>query len=245
MALVFGVGFVYFLVKRMFTRAFILPMVFLFLLGGLQGMLGWIMVKSGLNENDLYVSHIRLAIHFIAALVLLSYVLWFALKLLWKDSYGYYAPVITRGVWLILGVLVLQLIYGAFMAGLKAAVVAPTWPKINDDWVPDAFLYGNWLHHRLAVHFIHRGLAYFLFLLFVGFYFKIRPVGHPLLLRVYHGLLGLLMLQVSLGIATVMTATNPTALLWLGVAHQFVAMLLLLSWVMVIYLTRQRRLRTV
>ena len=60
----------------------IYPMIILFLLGALQGIVGWIMVKSGLNENDIRVDHIRLAIHFLAALGLLCYTLWFALKLL-------------------------------------------------------------------------------------------------------------------------------------------------------------------
>ncbi|MGL6268788.1 MAG: COX15/CtaA family protein, partial [Chitinophagaceae bacterium] len=68
MGLVFLIGFIYFLVTRKFKKEMIWPMVLLFLLGAFQGAIGWIMVKSGLNENDLYVSHIRLSIHFVSAL---------------------------------------------------------------------------------------------------------------------------------------------------------------------------------
>jgi len=91
MGVVFAIGFVYFLVKKQFKKEMILPMVLLFLLGALQGAIGWIMVKSGLNEENLYVNHIRLAIHFIAALGLCCYVFWFALDLL-VDSAELRAP---------------------------------------------------------------------------------------------------------------------------------------------------------
>jgi cytochrome c oxidase assembly protein subunit 15 len=79
---VFLIPFVVFLVQRRFHADMVKPLLILFLLGGLQGAVGWIMVQSGLNDEDLYVSHIRLAIHFMLALVLLVYTFWFALKLL-------------------------------------------------------------------------------------------------------------------------------------------------------------------
>ena len=81
MGLVFIFPFIYFLIKKKIQKNMVTPMIVLFLLGGLQGVIGWIMVQSGLNDQDLYVSHIRLAVHFISALILLSYVFWFALKL--------------------------------------------------------------------------------------------------------------------------------------------------------------------
>src|SRR3954451_12721544 len=79
---VFLIPFVWFLWKKYFKSWMIVPLVILFLLGALQGAVGWIMVSSGLNENDVYVSHIRLAVHFMAAMVLISYALIFGLKLL-------------------------------------------------------------------------------------------------------------------------------------------------------------------
>src|SRR6185295_17048579 len=105
--------------------------------GALQGLVGWIMVQSGLEDSDvLYVSHFRLAIHFILALGLLCYVFWFALDLLIPENhFTINEPQRTFTAWII-AVLLLQLVYGAFMAGLKAAIVAPTWPFINGSWWP-------------------------------------------------------------------------------------------------------------
>lgn len=246
MALVFAVGFVYFLVKKMFTRTMIRPMIILFLLGGLQGLLGWVMVKSGLNENDVYVSHIRLAIHFIAALGLLSYVLWFSLKLLLPENLGYFSLRMQLGIWGVLVLLIFQLVYGAFMAGMKAAVSAPTWPLINGKWVPQDFIQRNWVHDHLAVHFIHRGLAYLLTVLILLIVYNLHQHRvQPWVKKVSRIVAVILITQVVLGITTVMNATSPNALLWLGVAHQFVAMLLLTSWVILIYLTKQRKLKMV
>src|SRR5205085_9261410 len=79
LGVVFIVGFIYFLKKKYFIREMINPLIILFILGAMQGAIGWIMVASGLNDENLYVSHYRLAIHFIAALILLCYTFWFAL----------------------------------------------------------------------------------------------------------------------------------------------------------------------
>ena len=81
MGLVFLVGFFYFLIKKQFRKEMIGPFIILFLLGIMQGIIGWIMVKSGLVPERMFVGHIELATHFMAALVLLCYTLWFALSL--------------------------------------------------------------------------------------------------------------------------------------------------------------------
>src|ERR1051325_3039431 len=94
------------------------------------------MVQSGLNDENLYVSHIRLAIHFITALGLLVYTWWFALRLLVRKEQRVFRPSSQRFLGWIIGLLVIQLIYGAFMAGLKAATAAPTWPDINGSYLP-------------------------------------------------------------------------------------------------------------
>src|SRR5690606_5203799 len=87
LGVVFIIPFVIFLVQKRFKKEMIRPMIILFLLGALQGLVGWIMVQSGLNDSELlYVSHYRLAIHFILALGLLVYTLWFALELLIPNS---------------------------------------------------------------------------------------------------------------------------------------------------------------
>ncbi|WP_305833183.1 COX15/CtaA family protein, partial [Klebsiella pneumoniae] len=80
-SVVFLIPFIYFLIKKYFQQWMIKPLIILFVMGGLQGAIGWIMVKSGLNDENVYVNHIRLAIHFVAAMVLICYALVFGLMI--------------------------------------------------------------------------------------------------------------------------------------------------------------------
>jgi len=241
MGLVFAVGFIYFLVKKQFRKDMVLPMVLLFLLGALQGAIGWIMVKSGLNENDVSVSHIRLSIHFMAALGLLVYVFWFALRLLVPGE-QYMVNTRLKNLTLILtGLLVIQLFYGAFMAGLKAGTAAPTWPTINGMWVPGNMgaMTNDLTNNPITVQFIHRGLAYLIAVLTVIWWLRaLREAASPLFRKGRSLPMILVLSQVVLGIFTVLYSPDKDQLLWLGVAHQFVAMLLLLAMVWQIRLLR-------
>lgn len=233
-AVAFAIPFTIFVIQKRFRNDMILPMVILFLLGGLQGGLGWIMVKSGLNEENIYVSHIRLAIHFTAALGLLVYALWFALKLLVPQEKKVAAPALRSMTFLIIGLLVLQLIYGAFMAGLKAAVTATTWPDINGQMIP---AFGNIFNDHITVQFIHRSLAYILTAIVLTWWYRSRKIeGDAIWKRWRNFPILAVLLQVVLGILTVLYAADQKALLWLGAAHQFTAMLVLGSLVMVLYL---------
>lgn len=242
MGLVFAVGFIYFLVKKQFKKEMVWPMVLLFILGGLQGAIGWIMVQSGLNENDLYVSHIRLAIHFVAALGLLVYVFWFALKLMIPDEKRLIASSLSSSTSTLILILVVQLFYGAFMAGLKAGPVAPTWPDMNGMIFPAGLgsMKNDLTHNPITVQFIHRGIAYFLFILIVLWYTRALKLSASSLFRRWRHLPMLLVtVQVVLGVFTVVYSPDKNILLWLGVAHQFVAMLLLLSLVLTKYLLKR------
>lgn len=233
-ALAFAIPFVIFLWQKRFSKDMVFPMVTLFIMGGIQGALGWIMVKSGLNEENVYVSHIRLAIHFIAALILLAYALWFALKLLVPAEKTVSAPSLQSFTLFTIGLLTLQLIYGAFMAGLKAAVTATTWPDINGEMIPTL---GNIFNDHITVQFIHRGLAYVLTLVILIGWWRARNIeGTDLWKRWRHFPLIAVLLQLLLGILTVINAADPKALIWLGAMHQFVAMLVLGSLMMVLYL---------
>ncbi|MDX2048510.1 MAG: COX15/CtaA family protein [Chitinophagaceae bacterium] len=237
---VFIIPFIIFLVKRRFKKEMIYPMIILFLLGILQARLGWIMVKSGLNDENIYVSHIRLAIHFIAALGLLCYTLWFALKLLVPSTHFIVQPPLQKFTAWITAALVIQLIYGAFMAGLKAAVFAPTWPTINGMWWPEGM--GSIINGPIAVQFIHRGLAYVLTVLIFIWWHKAGKIpGSGIFIKTRFIPLLLVLLQVLLGVFTVVYSPDKEKLLWLGVSHQFVAMLLLLSFTQMLYLIRKRQ----
>lgn len=248
MGLVFLIGFIYFLVKRKFDKGMIKPMIILFILGGLQGFIGWIMVKSGLVPEKYFVGHVELTTHFIAALGLLCYTLWFALSLRVHETQLVHHIKLKQFLLVILGVLFFQLIYGGFMAGMRAAVTAPTWPYINGAMVPDSInelkpLSKNFIDNPIMVHFIHRGLAYLLLLMICLWFFRSAVLRqHSFFNKLRILLLVLVFLQAGLGIATVLNATNNNYLVVLGVSHQFVAMLLVIVMIILIFLFKKRRL---
>lgn len=251
----FLVGFIYFWRKQYFERKMIGPLAALFVLGALQGTVGWIMVASGLNPDDTHVSHIKLAMHFMFALVLLCYTFWFALQLSVHESSREAIPRLKRLSVVLLVLLALQLCYGAFMAGLKAAPVATTWPDINGSLLPqNTEQFGSatfsgihrFTDHPLVVHFMHRNLAYLIAALVLGFWIatRKRAVG-PALRKASTLSVLLVLLQVLLGILTVMNGAAMTQsrflrFEWLAEMHQMVAIFLLMSLVYNYYLLRKR-----
>lgn len=253
-AVAFVIPFIIFLVQKRFKKEMVKPMLILFLLGALQGLVGWIMVQSGLEDSELlYVSHYKLAIHFILALGLLCYTLWFALDLLVpKEQIMINKPLKQFTVWLLV-LLTVQLIYGAFMAGLKAAPAAATWPLINDNFFPSTInSFGGrefgglsfLADHPLVIHFIHRTLAYIItVLIFIAYRKMYRTEGTKLFKQTRVLPLLLVLLQVVLGIFAVLKATDPHSFIWLAEAHQLVAMLLLLSLVWLLFIVRSNKFR--
>jgi cytochrome c oxidase assembly protein subunit 15 len=242
--IVFIIGFLYFLVTRKFNRRMIFPFLLLFLLGALQGLIGWLMVKSGLVPEKFFVGHIELTTHLVAALLLLGFTLWFALSLFPGMQLSNYPKGLKLYVIILLVLVFCQVILGGFMAGLKAAQTAPTWPDINGEMVP-AMLnklspwYKNIINNQLAIHFFHRGVAYLLLLLTILFFLKSLKNNLKILFKNYlTSFLSLIMLQVLLGILTVINATNKSLFIFLGVAHQFIAMLIIMNLVVLLYLVK-------
>lgn len=246
LGVVFMVGFVWFFVKQYFDKKMIQPFIVLFILGGFQGLIGWIMVKSGINDTNLYVNHIKLAAHFVSAMVLACYTLWFALKLLIPDE----QRIAHAGLWKltsgIIVVLFIQLTYGAFMAGLKGAMAAPTWPTINGMWLPDT-LNDSLISNKINVHFIHRTLAYLLFIMVLVWgakAYKLVKNSSSALNKWYMWPVILVVAQVVLGIITVVSAPKIVVGHFgyyetLAELHQLVAMFLLMSLVGNLYVIRK------
>ncbi len=249
--LVFAFGFVWFLAKRYFKKEMIGPLLILFLLGAMQGLVGWIMVASGLVGDAVYVKPTRLALHFVFALGLLCYTFWFALKLLVPNEQRTTHISLRKWSMAILAVLVIQLLYGALMAGHKAAISAPTWPTINGDWLPVGLFKEtpvslNFIDNVILIHFIHRGLAYLLLLL-IGIWsvqlFKTR--GSLLFDKTKWLPLVIVFSQVLLGIASVLSSKEIIPghwgiFEWMAQLHQLTGMLLLLSVVWMYYLLRKK-----
>ncbi|MEN9298186.1 MAG: hypothetical protein RLZZ429_499 [Bacteroidota bacterium] len=247
--LVFAGGFIWFIVRKHFKKEMIQPLVVLFVLGILQGAVGWIMVASGLTGDAVYVKPTRLALHFIFALGLLCYTFWFALKLLVKDDQLIQHPQLRNKNLLLIAVLVVQLLYGALMAGHKAANVAATWPKINGEWFPSSlfshepFLL-NFIDNKILVHFIHRGLAYVLLVLIIVWSIQLwKTKGSALFRQIRMIPLILTTLQVLLGIFSILTSTGIIpgqwgTFEWMAQLHQLTGMCLLLSLVFTLFVIR-------
>jgi heme a synthase len=254
LGIVFAIGFIYFLVKNYFDKQMIRPFIILFVLGGLQGVIGWLMVKTGLNSEDVHVNYIALSVHFISAMVLACYTLWFALQLLVPEEKRLVSKRLNNFTIILVGILFVQLAYGAFMAGLKAAAVAHTWPDINGSYFPTTLQTNGIIHDdnigalSINVQFMHRTIAYVLFTLLM---FWFGAAGRRAGLN-KSSILGttrwwpflLVMLQVTLGIVTVLCSpmivpgkfgTFET----LAELHQLVAMFLLMSLVVNLYVVKR------
>jgi cytochrome c oxidase assembly protein subunit 15 len=251
LGVVFMAGFVYLLAKKYLKKEMVNPLIILFLLGGLQGAIGWIMVKSGLTGDAVYVRPTKLAMHFIAALILLCYAFWMWLQSKVSAQNRVARPGLFRWSWMLILILFVQLMFGALMAGHKAATAAPTWPAINGSWVPGGMLKEqpvtlNFFENKITIHFVHRGLAYTLLILIIIYSVKLFREQSPgvIFSKARRWPLILVFVQVILGIFSVLTSTQIVPkrwgmFEWNAQLHQITGMLLLLSLVALLFLTRK------
>jgi len=219
--LVFAVPFLWFLVRKQIPKGLTPHLVALFLLGGLQGVIGWWMVKSGfVDRTD--VSQYRLAIHLIMAFAILGYMLWIALAIL-APVQGPKANVLARRIgWTTLAIVFVTLGSGGLVAGLDAGLVYNEWPTMGDGFVPVEFaeLEPFWLNlfdNPGTVQFDHRTLAYITAVAVIVLWFAARrgPASAQAR-RATNWVVIVVLLQIGLGIATVLGAV-PIAL---AVTHQ-------------------------
>ena len=223
------------------------PMVTLFLLGGLTGALGWIMVKSGVGTDLVYVDHLKLAVHLMSAVILFCFVVWFALKISFRQT----GIVTTPGTYsfnIVLLILVsIQLIYGAFMAGTHAGKSAVTWPDINGSFFPALFsenggaLWHNITSNLITIQFIHRNLAYLILVLIIIFTVKLyNQQKTSRLYKIRNLPLAVTMVQVVLGVITLVTYLNEDHRLLFGVLHQMFGLLTIGILIITFYFTGNR-----
>jgi heme a synthase len=226
--LAFFVPLVWFLVRRQIERALLPRLVAIFLLGGLQGAVGWWMVKSGLID-DPRVSHVRLSIHLGIAFVIFAAMLWTALGLLSGERAQDPDRRRLAGFGAGLSALIfLMVLSGGLVAGTRAGYAYNTFPLMNGHFLPpETFMLEPWwenlLHNMATVQFNHRLIAWLLFLAIPAFWWKLRHIALPAQARFASNLLlAMLALQLALGISTLLLRV-PVAL---GAAHQAGAMLL-------------------
>lgn len=210
--LVFFVPFLYFLVRGYIRGSLIPKTAAMFVLGGLQGLMGWYMVKSGLVDNP-HVSPYRLTAHLLLAIAIYSYMLWVALDLLMTAPSAREPAVpgiLRRKTYFLTGFAVLTIASGGFVAGLKAGFAYNTFPLMGGKLIPDGYLtlspwYLNLFENVAAVQFNHRLLAIALVLAVIGLWFMARRRELPRQLAIgMHALLGVALLQVTLGISTLL-----------------------------------------
>lgn len=227
--LVFLIPFIYFLVTKQLTKQTLKKAIVLLCMGSLQGFLGWYMVKSGLVDNP-DVSHYRLAAHLTTAFLTFAYTFWVALDLIFpsrKPINTSYRNLIRWG----LALLIIQIIYGAFVAGLDAGWIHNHWPMMSEGkfihetvYTEQTPLYKNFIEGKSGVQFVHRILAFIVVSSIVLIFFKSRK----LILTAYqktgiNGLLIMVCIQFLLGVLTILLQVP----VWLGVAHQVGAFFLL------------------
>ena len=219
----FALPLAWFAVKRQIPRGYGWRLVALLALGASQGALGWYMVKSGLvNRTD--VSHFRLSAHLLTALFILAGLIWTALDLRQLARTGENRParLTSMGIAVAL-VLAIQLLLGAWVAGLDAGQVANTWPLMNDRLVPEGIDWSNGAafaltHDPYLIHFVHRWWAWVAVAAMVILARKVKPIDRRASIAI-HAALGT---QILLGIATVMSGVA----LPLAALHQAVGALL-------------------
>lgn len=227
--LVFIIPFLYFLLKKKLDSSTIKKCMILLGMGAFQGFLGWFMVKSGLIDNP-DVSHYRLALHLTFAFITFAYTLWVALDLIYPERVKIEKSLRTIARFALVFLLV-QIIYGGFVAGLNAGLIHNHWPLMSDGQLfHESILLEkeSWIlrftEGKSGVQFIHRTLAYLVVGCIVFLYFKGRK--YMLSLPQKRGLRMLLLLvliQFILGVLTLLLGVP----MWLGLTHQIMAFLLL------------------
>ena len=237
---VFALPLLWFAIRRNIPKGYGWKCVGLIALGGAQGALGWYMVMSGLSERT-DVSHFRLSAHLLLALLIMSALIWVALDLRRLAATGVDRP--SRLTPLAVGtlaILFIQLLLGAWVAGLNAGQVAPTWPDMHGRFVPEGIDWNRgplfaFTHDPYLIHFVHRWWAWLAVAALVVFARKVKrtPGGRPASIAV-HSAFGT---QVILGVLTVLSGVA----IWLAALHQAVGAILVASTVWAAHVLGQRQ----
>ncbi len=241
---VFFVPFVYFLIKGHVSRELARKLALLFVLGGLQGGMGWYMVASGFSQ-EVSVSQYRLAAHLVFAVVIYGAILWTAFDLLWPKAAGRGVAGLRglRRSHVVLLILAgITITSGGFVAGLDAGLIYNTFPLMGGSLVPPDVLaerpwWRNFFDNHATVQFTHRVLAVTLFVLVVAMWWRARRMALPARARHVLGLVpAVAALQVALGISTLLLVVPVS----LAAAHQAGALVLLTALLLSTHALRER-----
>lgn len=231
--LVWLIGFVYLNLREKIPNAWKFRMLFVGLLGGLQGAIGWWMVSSGLVGRMVDVASYRLATHLGLAFIILGTLFWFVMRVERTDvdlmqsrrrsnlqSIRWTSLLLVLAFW--------QILLGALVAGIDAGRGYIDWPMMNGEFLPsESFdynpLWTNFFENPALVQFNHRILGYVLMALGIAAWFKSRSIAHRKLRIGFKAILIMMVAQMVLGIVTVMYA----APWYIAIFHQIGAVVLI------------------
>jgi len=226
----FLIPLIFFLFTKKIKRRYINVCFVVSILIIFQGVIGWYMVKSGL-VNDITVSHYRLSVHLTTAFLIISSIFWLIKNIVSNNDKLFFNLTNNNLPFLILILLIfLQIIMGAFVSGLDAGKIYQTWPKMDNNFFPDDIIVNNFkiifnFDNHSLVQFYHRNLAYIIILYSLILTIFVYKKKYLILYKPIKILLIFLFLQVVLGILTLISGLN----IYLASIHQITSVLLILS----------------
>jgi cytochrome c oxidase assembly protein subunit 15 len=228
---VFLLPFLYFYFTRQIRSGLTPKLIIMFFLGGLQGLLGWYMVKSGLVDNP-HVSQYRLTAHLLAAILIYAFILWTAFGLVNRNERvtrrESTAGGFRRAAHYLLLLVLITIISGGFVAGLKAGLIFNTFPKMGGQWIPEGILslspiYLNLFENLVTVQFDHRVLAITTGSILLVYWLMSRFNKFDReTSRSFNLVAVMVLIQITLGISTLLMHVP----VWLAASHQAGALLL-------------------
>ncbi len=232
--LVYALPLAWFWLRGAIPKGYKPRLLLLLLLGAMQGAFGWFMVRSGLSAEMTDVSHFWLSIHLLTALLTLAILVWTALDMRRLAQMPRARPARLSGFsFLVIIILFVQMLLGAWVAGLNAGLVSDSWPLMQGRLVPEYDQSrGTWYamtHDPFLIQFLHRWWAWVVVAIMVILARKLRKFDRRASI-VLHSVLGV---QFLLGIATVLTSVS----LWVAVGHQAFGALMVIAtaWALHIY----------
>ncbi len=237
LGVVFIIPFLYFLFTKQLSKSTIKKSIALLFLGGFQGFLGWYMVKSGLVDVP-DVSHFRLAMHLTTAFITFAFTLWVALDLIYPDKKEIDKR-LRNFIRFALAILLLQIIWGAFVAGLDAGWIHNHWPMMNEGKLmhetvttEQTPVWKNFVEGKSGVQFVHRYMAYVVVAMVFLIWYKTKKLALTSLQKYgINALIVLVIMQFILGVFTLIMQVPVV----LGVLHQVTAFFLLAAMTFVLH----------
>ena len=257
MGFVFLLPLIFFIYKRYINKELAKQLVNVFLLAVIVASAGWIMVASGLINRP-WVNAYKLSIHLILAVILFCYLLWIVIGVYFKDVvFNNSFKLYSQHVLILVLLIFVQIFLGGMMSGMKAGLMYPTWPEIGNEYIPKILLDRNqWQQSNFVfydknifmptlIQLIHRTVAYVIF--FYALYVisqVLKNTEDKLITMMSYMLISLLILQIVLGILTVLNCVGRIPLL-LGVLHQGTGILLLGNSIVIYYFSKRMHLKNV